>query len=162
MTIGEHDASSGQCPLCAQFQLADRLGALPGPRQGGWRAPCCWHQRSLDTLQTAVLIEKLRIFDDELAARRSVAHHYSAALAGSVKVPAVSPGVEPAWACYTVGTPERDKLAARLRCRGIATAVYYERPLHGHLAYSACPLVPGGTPVAGRLAAEVLSIPVHP
>ena len=143
-------------------QLADRLRSLRAHGKVDGEHLAVGINGRLDTLQAAVLIEKLRIFDDELAARRSTARHYGAALTGSVRVPEVSPGVEPAWACYTVRTPERDKLAARLRDRRIATAVYYDRPLHGHLAYRACPVVPGGTPVADRLAAEVLSIPVHP
>ena len=143
-------------------QLADRLRALRAHGKVDGEHLAVGINGRLDTLQAAVLLEKLRIFDDELAARRSVARYYSAALPGSVQVPSVSPGVQPAWACYTLRTPERDKLAARLRDRGIATAVYYERPLHSHPAYRACPVVPGGTPVADRLAAEVLSIPVHP
>ncbi len=116
----------------------------------------------LDTLQAAVLLEKLKIFDEELATRRSLAKHYSAELDGVVNVPRVAPGVLAAWACYTVRAAERDALAARLRARRIASAVYYDRPVHQHPAYRGCPLAPGGTPVADQLCREVLSLPVHP
>ena len=142
--------------------LADRLRALRvhGKVEGEHRLVGL--NGRLDTLQAAVLIEKLAIFDDELAARRLLAAHYGKSLADVVDVPAVSSGVEPAWACYTLRTSERDKLAARLQDRGIASAIYYDRPLHQHPAYRQCRVAPGGTPVADRLAGEVLSIPVHP
>ena len=116
----------------------------------------------LDTLQAAVLLAKLEVFDDELAARRRVAARYSEALAGVVGVPRVAPGAVPAWACYTVTTAHRDRVAADLRRAGIATAVYYRRPLHRQPAYRRFPVAPGGLPVAERLATEVVSLPMHP
>lgn len=143
-------------------RLANRLRALRVHGKANGQHVAIGTNGRLDTLQAAILLEKLRIFDEELASRRALADHYSACLADSVEVPTLSPGVEPSWACYTVRTAERDKLAAQLRDRRIATAVYYDPPLHRHPAYRACPVAPGGTPVADRLAGEVLSLPVHP
>ncbi len=142
--------------------LAGRLRSLRAHGKVNGEHVAVGTNSRLDTLQAAILIEKLRIFDDELTARRSLADHYGTCLGDAVVVPEASVGVEPAWACYTVRTPERDKLAAQLRDRRIATAVYYDRPLHRHPAYRSCPVAPGGTPVADRLAGEVLSLPIHP
>lgn len=143
-------------------ELADRLRALRAHGKVQGEHVVVGTNSRLDTLQAAVLLEKLHIFGDELAARRALAGEYDIGLSGWVDVPVVSAGVDPAWACYTVRTPERDKVAAQLRDRSIASAVYYDRPLHGHPAYRECPVAPGGTPVADRLAGEVLSLPIHP
>ncbi len=116
----------------------------------------------LDTLQAAVLLAKLAIFDDELARRQRVAARYAEGLAGVVGVPSVAAGATSAWAAYTVTAPGRDRLAAALRRSGIATAVYYPRPLHHQPAFAAFPVAPGGLAVSERLATEVLSLPMHP
>lgn len=142
--------------------LAGRLRSLRAHGKVGDEHALVGTNARLDTLQAAVLLEKLRIFESELTARRAVADHYQARLTGVVDVPTEAAGVHPAWACYTVRTPERDKLAAHLRDRHIATAVYYDLPVHRHKPYRTCPVAPGGTPVADRLAADVLSLPIHP
>jgi dTDP-4-amino-4,6-dideoxygalactose transaminase len=116
----------------------------------------------LDTLQAAVLLEKLAIFDDELEARRRVAERYRAGLTGIVDVPCLREGATSAWAHYTVLVGDRSRVAARLHAAGIPTAVYYPRPLHAQAAYATCPRPPGGLPVAERLAGQVLSLPMHP
>jgi dTDP-4-amino-4,6-dideoxygalactose transaminase len=116
----------------------------------------------LDTIQAAVLLQKLRIFDDELARRDAVAARYTAALAGSVATPAVPVGSTTAWAQYTVLVDRRDEVAATLRDRGIPTAVYYPVPLHRQPAYAASPSWPDELPVAEQLAPRVLSLPMHP
>jgi dTDP-4-amino-4,6-dideoxygalactose transaminase len=117
----------------------------------------------LDTLQAAVLLAKLEVFDDELVRRQAVAARYSDALAGVVGLPAVSPGATSAWSCYTITVAEdRDRMVAALRRAGIASAVYYPRPLHRQAAFRRAPVAPGGLPVSERLAEEVLSLPMHP
>ncbi len=117
----------------------------------------------LDTMQAAVLIEKLRIFADELAARDRVARRYSAALGNVVTVPAVPKHCTSVWAQYTIRVaPERrDRLAADLKVQGIPTAIYYAKPLHKQTAYRDFPVVEGGMPVTDRLAGEVISLPMH-
>jgi dTDP-4-amino-4,6-dideoxygalactose transaminase len=117
----------------------------------------------LDTIQAAVLIEKLKLFPQEIEARNLVAARYSAALADIAVVPRVGNESTSVWAQYTIRVKpaERDPLAAALRAQGIPTAIYYTRPLHRQPAYRHFPLAEGGVPVSERLAEEVLSLPMH-
>ena len=119
----------------------------------------------LDTVQAAVLIEKLRIFAEEIEARQKVADRYSAALRDLVQVPEVPDGLTSVWAQYTVRLPagrDRDKVAAELKSLGVPTAVYYVKPLHRQTAYRDYPVAGNGLPVSERLSDEVLSLPMHP
>lgn len=118
----------------------------------------------LDTLQAAILIEKLKIFPDEIEARNRVAARYTAKLAGRVAVPAVRQGLTSVWAQYTVRLPaeRRDDVAKALAAQKIPTAVYYPRPLHHQPAFKDHVLAEGGAPVSERLCKEVLSLPMHP
>jgi dTDP-4-amino-4,6-dideoxygalactose transaminase len=116
----------------------------------------------LDTIQAAVLIEKLAIFPDEVEARQRVAAAYSHALAGSLNIPCLSEGATSVWAQYTLRIPKRDGVAAKLKAAGVPTAIYYPKPLHQQIAYSRYPVAGNGLPVAERLAREVLSVPMHP
>jgi dTDP-4-amino-4,6-dideoxygalactose transaminase len=117
----------------------------------------------LDTMQAAILIEKLKIFGDEIKARDAVAKRYNEALADVAIVPKVLDGYTSVWAQYTIrlAPGRRDKLAADLKAQGIPTAIYYPRPLHKLAAYTGFPLAEGGVPVAETLAAEVISLPMH-
>src|SRR5246500_947502 len=117
----------------------------------------------LDTIQAAVLIEKLKIFPEEIEARDRVAARYSAALADIAIVPRVGNESTSVWAQYTVRLKagQRDPLAAALKAQGIPTAIYYTKPLHRQPAYRHFPLAEGGVPVSDRLADEVLSLPMH-
>ena len=116
-----------------------------------------------DTIQAAVLIEKLKIFAEEIAARDASARRYSRHLADVVRVPRVTPGSTSVWAQYTIRIPagRRDAFTARLKAKGIPTAVYYPIPLNRQVAYARFPVVEGGVPVSERLAAEVISLPMH-
>jgi dTDP-4-amino-4,6-dideoxygalactose transaminase len=116
----------------------------------------------LDTMQAAVLIEKLRIFPDEIAARDRVAQRYNEMLGDVVAVPVVAEGNTSVWAQYTLRVTNRDSLAAALKAKGIPTAIYYPKPLHQQTAYSKFPCAGNGVPVSERLAGEVLSLPMHP
>ncbi|MGH8531544.1 MAG: DegT/DnrJ/EryC1/StrS family aminotransferase [Gammaproteobacteria bacterium] len=116
----------------------------------------------LDTLQAAILIEKLRIFAEEIEARQRVAGRYNEALSNMVVTPKVAGDAVSAWAQYTIRTEQRDQLAERLKKRSVPTAVYYPKPLHCQPAYSNYPTSPGGLPISAKLAAEVLSLPMHP
>jgi len=117
----------------------------------------------LDTIQAAVLIEKLKIFPDEIAARNRVATRYSDALADVAIVPRAGNESTSVWAQYTIRVKpgKRDALVAALKVQGIPTAIYYGRPLHRQPAYRHFPLAEGGVPVSDRLAGEVLSLPMH-
>ena len=117
----------------------------------------------LDTIQAAILIEKLKIVPDEIAARDRVAGHYADGLADVVAVPQVPAGSTSVWAQYTIRIPggRRDKVAAALKAEGIPTAIYYPIPLHRQQAYKHYPVGAGGMAVSETLAAEVLSLPMH-
>jgi len=114
----------------------------------------------LDTLQAAVLLAKLTVFDDELVSRRRVASRYDGRLRGLVKIPIRQNDTQGAWAQYTIQTDNRDALADGLKARGIPTAIYYPRPMHQQPAYAEYSY--GPLPVSERLAERVLSLPMHP
>jgi dTDP-4-amino-4,6-dideoxygalactose transaminase len=117
----------------------------------------------LDTIQAAILIEKLKIFPDEIAARNRVAERYEQALADIAIVPRVGNESTSVWAQYTIKLKpgQRDKLAADLKAQGIPTAIYYTKPLHKQPAYRDYPLADGGVPVSEQLSSEVISLPMH-
>ncbi|MFZ2076875.1 MAG: DegT/DnrJ/EryC1/StrS aminotransferase family protein [Xanthobacteraceae bacterium] len=117
----------------------------------------------LDTIQAAVLIEKLKIFPEEIEARNLVAARYSAALADVAIAPRAGNESTSVWAQYTIRLKagKRDPLAAALKAQGIPTAIYYTRPLHRQPAYRHFPVAEGGVPISDRLAEEVLSLPMH-
>jgi dTDP-4-amino-4,6-dideoxygalactose transaminase len=117
----------------------------------------------LDTIQAAILIEKLKIFPDEIAARNAAARRYAQALGDLAIVPKVPDGSTSVWAQYTIRIDggRRDKVAAQLKAEGIPTAIYYPIPLHRQQAYRQFPAGEGGLAVSERLAGEVLSLPMH-
>jgi dTDP-4-amino-4,6-dideoxygalactose transaminase len=116
----------------------------------------------LDTIQAAVLIEKLKIFPDEIEARERIARRYSEALGQSnrIGVPHVIAGAQSSWAQYTIHVPDRDKLQLHLKAHGIPTAVYYTIPLNAQKGYATYPSAP--TPITDRLSEVVISLPMHP
>ncbi|MEZ5851252.1 MAG: DegT/DnrJ/EryC1/StrS aminotransferase family protein [Hyphomicrobiaceae bacterium] len=117
----------------------------------------------LDTIQAAILIEKLAIFPDEIAARDRVAARYTAAFAGKLKAPLVPPGLTSVWAQYTITVPagRRDEIIKALGQQGIPAQVYYPKALHHQDAYRAYPVGSNGVPVSESLPHEVLSLPMH-
>lgn len=154
----------GGAVLVDDAALADRLRSLRSHGQGQdkYENVLVGLNSRLDTLQAAVLLAKLTVFDDELVERQRVADRYANALGDVVQVPTVAPGAVSAWAAYTVRTPARDGLRRHLQSLGIASAVYYPRALHQQPAYHRFPAASGGLPISERLATEVLSLPMHP
>ena len=117
----------------------------------------------LDTLQAAILIEKLALFEEEIAARDRIALRYSAALGPiAARGPRLIAGASSVWAQYTLILDERDRVASDLKAAGIPTAIHYPKALSHQEGYRRYPSVPGGVPVAERLAQRVLSLPMHP
>ncbi|MFL5046309.1 MAG: DegT/DnrJ/EryC1/StrS family aminotransferase [Xanthobacteraceae bacterium] len=116
-----------------------------------------------DTIQAAVLIEKLKIFRDEIAARDRIARRYSAALASVTTVPRLGEGMTSVWAQYTIRLlrGQRDAFVTALKGQGIPTAIHYPKPVHRQPAYRGFPVADGGLPVSERLAEEVVSLPMH-
>lgn len=116
----------------------------------------------LDTMQAAILLQKLTIFEEELEARSMIAARYNEALADVAAVPVLMAGATSAWAQYTILLEHRDQVAARLKAQGIPTAVYYPIPLHRQTGYKHFPVAMEGLPVSESLAERVLSLPMHP
>jgi dTDP-4-amino-4,6-dideoxygalactose transaminase len=117
----------------------------------------------LDTIQAAILIEKLKIFRDEIAKREVIARRYAEGLTGVATLPRVPAGLTSVWAQYTIRVAggRRDRLAATLKAQGIPTGIYYRKPLHRQDAYRRFPVVDDRLPVTERLVDEVVSLPMH-
>lgn len=119
----------------------------------------------MDTLQAAILLEKLSIYADEIEARQEVARRYTAGLSGRFETPFIPEGLKSIWAQYTLktkSTAERQALQARCGAAGVPTAIYYPIPLHVQDAYAGFPADPAGLPVTEDLAGRVVSLPMHP
>jgi dTDP-4-amino-4,6-dideoxygalactose transaminase len=117
----------------------------------------------LDTMQAAILIEKLKIFDDEIAARNRVAQRYANGLGNVVVTPRLADGCTSIWAAYTVRVPggRRDTLVEALKARGVPSMVYYPKSIHQQTAYKHFPVAEGGVAVSERLSQDVISLPIH-
>jgi len=118
----------------------------------------------LDTMQAAILLEKLKIFEDEIAARNKVAARYAQGLGNVVSVPRLASGCTSVWAQYTIRLPQecdRDGFAAALKAQGIPTAIYYPKSMHQQTAYRDFPVADGGLAVSERLSCDVISLPMH-
>ncbi len=119
----------------------------------------------LDTMQAAVLLEKLKIFSDEIKTRQQAADRYNALLGDAVQTPVVRENMTSVWAQYTILLDEGvDRAAVIETCKaaGVPTMVYYPIPLSQQTGYRHYPSVPGGVPVSQSLAKRVLSLPMHP
>ena len=118
----------------------------------------------LDTMQAAVLLAKLTVFRDELAARERIARFYDRHLGNLVEIPARVPDSTSAWAIYAVllrDAAERGRVQDSLRAAGVPTAIYYPRPLHRQPAYQAAH-DGAALPVSEALAERILALPIHP
>jgi dTDP-4-amino-4,6-dideoxygalactose transaminase len=115
-----------------------------------------------DSIQAAVLLEKISIFAEECEMREKVAARYEAGLKGVVTTPYVRPDCTSVWAQYTVSSPRRDRIVAALTAQKISTAVFYAKPIHTQTPYRGFPVAAGGLPVTERLAQDVVSLPMHP
>jgi dTDP-4-amino-4,6-dideoxygalactose transaminase len=116
----------------------------------------------LDTIQAAILLEKLKIFDDEIESRNTVARRYNEAFAGSnrMKAPQIIQGAVSTWAQYTLQVADRARFQAGMKELGIPTAVYYPIPLSRQKAYGGYPSAP--VPVCEAISGHVVSLPMHP
>jgi dTDP-4-amino-4,6-dideoxygalactose transaminase len=114
----------------------------------------------LDTLQAAILIEKLKVFPTELRMREIVAQRYREILSALCEVPVVDTNNTSAWAQYTLKIDDRQKIQAEIAAAGVPSVVYYPIPLSKQIGYDHYPGV--NTEVSERLAGRVLSLPMHP
>jgi dTDP-4-amino-4,6-dideoxygalactose transaminase len=116
----------------------------------------------MDTLQAAILIEKLQIFAEEIVERNKIAARYGEALGPVVTAPFVVESAVSTWAQYTLIVDKRDEMQSALKMRGVPSAVYYPKPLHHQTAYRDFPVGGNGLPVSEHLSRKVLSLPMHP
>lgn len=119
----------------------------------------------LDSIQAAVLLEKLKIYPDEIIARQKIASYYNSNLSSKIKIPKTPDGYESVWAQYTIVLPQntnREELQKQLKESNIPTAVYYPIPLHKQKAYKKFPSASESLPVTEDLSKRVLSLPMHP
>jgi dTDP-4-amino-4,6-dideoxygalactose transaminase len=155
----------GGAVITEDEELAQVLRSLRVHGEGGGKYDCVrvGINGRLDTIQAAVLMEKLRIFPEEILARERVARRYSAGLADVATIPRLASGSSSVWAQYTIrlASGRRDGLAAALKAQGIPTAIHYPVPLHRQQPYQRFPIALGGAPVSERLAEEVISLPMH-
>ncbi len=156
----------GGALLVESEEMAERLRSLRVHGQGTdkYDNVRIGQNSRLDTLQAAILLEKLAIFDTEIEARQLVADRYADRLGDVAQVPRMASGSTSVWAQYTIllEASRRDSVRAALQAQGIPTGVYYRTPLHRQSAYRQFPAASGGLPVSEELAERVLSLPMHP
>ena len=120
----------------------------------------------LDTLQAAILLAKMKIFPDEIAARQQVAAWYSKYLQGipGLTAPCVEEGNVSAWAQYCIMLPEgrRDAVAAHLKQQGVPTNIYYPKPQHCLAVFADLGYTPQSMPAALYASRNILALPFHP
>lgn len=116
----------------------------------------------IDTLQSAILLAKFEIFDEEISLRQDVVKRYNEGLKDFVKTPVVKDHNISAWAQYSVLHPEREKIMAHLKECGIPTAIYYPKPLHQQEAFADLGYKSGDFPISEKTALEIFSIPMYP
>ncbi|MGJ8564282.1 MAG: DegT/DnrJ/EryC1/StrS family aminotransferase [Alphaproteobacteria bacterium] len=117
----------------------------------------------LDTLQAAILLEKLAIFEDEIEKRNAVAATYSERLKDHViSVPAMIEGGISTWAQYTIEVEDRDAFQAACKAKGVPTASYYPKPVHRQSAYADFPVEGNGLAHTDGCMDKVISLPMHP
>ncbi len=154
----------GGCSFTNDDRLADLLRSIRIHGQGRdkYENVRVGVNSRLDTIQAAILLEKLKIFPEELEMRARIAHRYSRAFARSnrIRAPQLIDGAHSTWAQYTIQLPGRDRVKADLEAQGIPAQLYYPTPLSAQRGYREFPAVP--LPVSEALGKTVLSLPMHP
>ncbi|MEY8197891.1 MAG: DegT/DnrJ/EryC1/StrS family aminotransferase [Colwellia sp.] len=116
----------------------------------------------LDTIQAAILLEKLAEFPQELISRNKAAENYEKELSNTYKTPQVPEGYLSSWAQYTLVDDHRDIAMAEYKEMGIPTAIYYGTCMHQQTAFAELGCQQGDFPVAEKLCKQVFSLPMHP
>jgi dTDP-4-amino-4,6-dideoxygalactose transaminase len=116
----------------------------------------------LDTIQAAILLEKLAEFPQEFVNRNKAARQYNEELSNTYQLPQVPEGYLSSWAQYTLVDENRDAVMAEYKKQGIPTMIYYATCLHQQTAFKALGYKEGSFPVAERLSKQVFSLPMHP
>jgi dTDP-4-amino-4,6-dideoxygalactose transaminase len=116
----------------------------------------------LDTIQAAILLEKLAAFPQELINRNKAAANYENSFASLYKTPQVPTGYESSWAQYTLLSDNREAVMAQFKAQGIPTVIYYATCMHQQSVYANLGYQEGDFPVAEKLCKQVFSLPMHP
>lgn len=116
----------------------------------------------LDTIQAAILLQKLKIFPEELIKREKIAKDYQDALSPFVETPYIAPDNKSSWAQFTIKIDNRERIKSQLSSIGIPSVVYYPIPLANQVGYQTFPRVSTGVSVSNLLSEKVLSLPMHP
>ncbi len=116
----------------------------------------------LDTIQAAILLEKLKLFPEEIELRQKVAATYAEMLDGVVKTPYIPEGCKSVWAQYCVQSDRRAEIQAALQANEIPSACYYPIPLHLQTAFEKLGYVKGDMPVSESVADKIFALPMHP
>ena len=153
---------SGAC-FTNDSQLAEKLIEIRIHGQGARYS----HKRigingRMDTLQAAILIEKLKLFPNEITLRKTVAARYQKLLSGLVNVPAIQAENTSVYAQFTIEVSDREHFQTSLLSSGIPTAVHYPIPMHQQEALSFLEYKEGDFPHAEKASKRVVSLPMHP
>lgn len=153
----------GGCVFAEDDELADTIRSIHrhGYEIGGPDIVNIGINSRLDTMQAAILLAKLEVFQDELEARRRIVNAYNKALEGYVDVPAPYADGEAAWSVYCIQSDRRDRLRVALGALGIACVAYYATPIYLQPAYLAYGGGEGSLPVTERAAKRLLALPMH-
>ena len=116
----------------------------------------------MDSIQAAVLIEKLKFYESEIAIRQQLANFYTETLAGVVDTPKLADDCTSIWAQYSVCSPHREAIRSALKQAEIPTAMFYPTPIHLSTAYKDLGHREGDFPVSEKLSQTMFSLPVHP
>ena len=119
----------------------------------------------MDTIQAAILLEKLEIFDEEVISRNNIADYYSTNMGRSIKTPLIPDGYLSSWAQYSVILPEdseRQSVMNQLKNKDIPSMVYYRTPLHLQSVFNKLGYKRGHFPVSENISSSILSLPMHP
>lgn len=116
----------------------------------------------MDTLQAAIVLEKFKIFPDEVIMRQRVADNYKMLLSPLVTTPTVMPGHLSVFAQYTIEVDNRSQIIESLNAQGIPTAVHYPISMHLQEAMQHLGYKKGDFPISERASERVMSLPMHP
>lgn len=119
----------------------------------------------LDTMQAAILLVKLNVFNEELEKRNEIAKMYTSGLEDIIRTPLVPEGFYSSWAQYSVmanDSREREEIRSKLKIHGIPTAIYYPIPLHLQTVFSDLGYNEGDFPISEDVSRRIFSIPMHP
>jgi len=153
----------GGAVFTSDDELADKMRMLRNHGQDRrYHHPLIGVNARMATIQAAVLLGKLEVFDEEVRGRAEVGAHYTELLHGTVKPPQIRDGNTSVYAQYTIEVDARDEFQEKMKLRGIPTAVHYPEALHLQPAFAYLGHREGDFPVAEAAASRVVSLPMHP